>query len=445
MVRDDRGGEARGGRSIRLVPSNRPPLVAAERSLTVAPLALGMPTPSDPDGDALTITVTAVPDRGAVRLEDRVVAVGQSLTADELRLLRFDPPVDARGDVGRFEIAVDDGRGGRASTAVRLTVGPAAAESVPVAAAAPPAAVAVAAAPQPTPSPEAPKAEATIAAATPPAVAASPAEAPPAAAPAEVVATRAVVAQTAPARTETVTRAVGPFRDCEHCPEMLPLPAGSFVMGRDRGDLSERPAHKVTIARPFALARYETTVDQWQMCVDDQACSLPELTPVPGPGSPMRNLSFMDAQQYVGWLAKKSGKPYRMPSEAEWEYGARGATTTAYWWGDAVGFGKADCSDCGGAWDRHQPRAVGSFPANPFGLFDTSGGVAEWVADCWFGNYVGAPNVGTARPDKRCSMRVLRGGSWRNGKDDITSTSRLGYDAVVRYYANGLRVARDLN
>jgi formylglycine-generating enzyme required for sulfatase activity len=238
-------------------------------------------------------------------------------------------------------------------------------------------------------------------------------------------------------------RMLEPFRDCAGCPEMIPLPAGSFVMGRDRGDPSERPAHEVRITRPFAIGRHEVTVAEWAACVAAGACPLPEVD-AGSDRSPMRNLSFDDARRYVAWLSSTTGKTYRVPTEAEWEFAARGGTRTVYWWGDDVGGGRAGCSDCGGDWDRRRPAEVGSFPGNPFGLHDTSGGVAEWVEDCWARSHAGAPVDGSPRAERVCVSRVLRGGSWRNGREEVASASRLGYDAVVRYYANGLRVAREL-
>jgi formylglycine-generating enzyme required for sulfatase activity len=247
-----------------------------------------------------------------------------------------------------------------------------------------------------------------------------------------------------PKPAEPVTRALGPLRDCELCPEMVSIPAGGFVMGRDRGDPSERPARRVTIARPFAIGRFEVTVAEWQACVEDGACKLKPPASA-STKSPMQNLSFDDASQYAAWLSQETGRPYRLPSEAEWEYAARGGSSATYWWGDELGAAKANCSDCGGQWDRRRPAEVGSFAANGFGLNDTNGGIAEWVADCWAKSHEGAPVDGSARTETMCSSRVLRGGSWRNGKDEITSASRLGYDGVVRYYTNGVRVVRDLD
>ena len=159
--------------------------------------------------------------------------------------------------------------------------------------------------------------------------------------------------------------------------------------------------------------------------------------------TPVHNLSWEDIGQYMAWLSINSGHAYRLPSEAEWEYAARGGTTTRYWWGDSVGMSLANCSDCGGAQDEYGPLPVDALPPNPFGLYDMLGGVAQWTADCWFPNYKGAPADATPREAKSCEKRVLRGGSFRSGHDEITVTYRGNYDAPVRYLVNGFRVARD--
>jgi formylglycine-generating enzyme required for sulfatase activity len=160
--------------------------------------------------------------------------------------------------------------------------------------------------------------------------------------------------------------------------------------------------------------------------------------------SPVHDVSWNEVQAYIKWLSRTTGKSYRLPTEAEWEYAARAGTKTSYWWGDVVGARNANCEDCGGSWDRKTPALVGSFAANPFGLHDMNGGVMEWVADCWTQDYDGAPDDGSAKLSGDCSQRVLRGGSWRNDQTYATVSSRLSYDASVRYYTNGFRVAREL-
>lgn len=252
----------------------------------------------------------------------------------------------------------------------------------------------------------------------------------------------------APAKTEPASTVVAALpsgsaiRDCEFCPELVEISPGSFTLGSNSGNDNERPATKVTIKKPFAIGRHEVSVGEWAFCVEDGGCSFkPKKNAGQSDRAPMRNLSWLDAMEYVNWLRKKTGRPYRLPSEAEWEYAARGGTNTNFWWGDQVGKGQVDCKDCGSDWVRKNPPEIGSFNANAFGLFDTSGSVWEWTADCWSKSHDGAPRDGSVRENSDCRQRVLRGGSWRNEPEYLRSASRFNYDANVRYLVNGFRVA----
>jgi formylglycine-generating enzyme required for sulfatase activity len=251
-------------------------------------------------------------------------------------------------------------------------------------------------------------------------------------------AAHAKVAGTAPSTVKT-------FRDCDGCPEMIALAPGSFTMGSKGGDASEHPAHKVTIAYPFAISRFEVTVAEWKACHAAGGCDYLPTRKGMTATSPIYNLSWLDTQKYVKWLSKKTGQAYRLPSEAEWEYAARAGTKTEYWWGDDIGKGNANCRDCGGEWTSKRPAAVDSFAANAFGLQGMNGSVWEWVGDCWFDSYDGAPGDGSARSRKNCQSRVLRGGSWRNDPSYARSASRFNYDNDVRYVLNGFRVVRPMN
>ena len=230
--------------------------------------------------------------------------------------------------------------------------------------------------------------------------------------------------------------------DCAGCPVLISLPGGSFIMGSNSGDPSERPAHQVSIGAPFAIGKYEVSVEQWQACVDAGAC---QATSSHEPKTaPARDLSWDDAQQYVNWLSKTSGQSYRLPTEAEWEYAARAGTTTRYWWGPTMRTGTANCKDCGPPWRPEAPTDIGSFAANPFGLYDMNGSIWEWVNDCWHSNFKGAPSDARSWDAPGCRVRVVRGGSWREGADYMTSSTRFKYDASVRHSQNGFRVARDM-
>ena len=233
------------------------------------------------------------------------------------------------------------------------------------------------------------------------------------------------------------------FQDCPTCPRMVRIPAGNFMMGLGSREAESMPAHRVEI-RAFAIGQTPVTVMEWKACIAAKGCNFLPRMRVAEDRTPVHNLSWEDIGQYHAWLSTTTGHPYRLPSEAEWEYAARGGTTTRYWWGDSVGMSLANCSDCGGTQDAYGPSPVDALPPNPFGLLDMLGGVAEWTADCWFPNYRGAPADASPREAKSCDKRVLRGGSFRAPHDEITVTYRSNYDAPVRYLVNGFRVARDL-
>ncbi len=221
-------------------------------------------------------------------------------------------------------------------------------------------------------------------------------------------------------------------------PEMVTLPGGILRMGSNE-DPSERPVHTVLI-EPFLIGKAAVTVQEWQACVDARACTL---QPKGRPDQPATNVSWDDANRYAAWLSGATGKPYRLPTEAEWEYAARAGTETRYPWGSAMVPGKASCKGCGELVSMQNPPAVEAYPPNPFGLFGMGGGVAEWVADCWHRDYGDAPRIGTnawEAPD--CRERVLRGGSWMADARDLRPSSRDSYDASVRYPTHGLRLAQ---
>ncbi|RKT22780.1 formylglycine-generating enzyme required for sulfatase activity [Paraburkholderia sp. RAU2J] len=269
----------------------------------------------------------------------------------------------------------------------------------------------------------------------------NPTPTPSAAAPAAPIAPpAAAVAQKAVTRPPTA----GESRDCAACPIMVPVPAGSFAMGSSSDDPSEKPVHHVSISAPFAIGKYEVTVEQWNACVAANACQKATPESNTNKAAPARDLSWDDAQQYVKWLTKVTGKPYRLPTEAEWEYADRGGTTTAYWWGDQMRKGTANCKDCGDPWHKEGPESAGSFAPNPLGLYDMNGSVWEWTADCWHNNYQGGPADGHAWDSPGCDMRVIRGGSWREGSIYMLSATRFKYSAGVRQSQDGFRVVKDL-
>ncbi len=235
------------------------------------------------------------------------------------------------------------------------------------------------------------------------------------------------------------------FRDCEKCPEVVVIPAGSYVMGNDGRHKNERPAHQVTIAKPFAMGVYEVTFDEWQACFDEGGCARVPDDHKWGKGRrPVMNITWFETQPFMAWLSKKTGHTYRLPTEAEWEYAARGGTTTEFWWGDEVGKNLGNCRDCQSQWSKKGSAPVGSFAANPFGLYDVHGNEWEWMADCWFPNHEGAPADGSVRLEENCRYRTMRSGSWYYFSKNIRSAWRFRNDARVKSYGIGMRVLREL-
>ncbi len=231
------------------------------------------------------------------------------------------------------------------------------------------------------------------------------------------------------------------FRDCEHCPEMVVIPGGTFAMGSDRNK-EEKPVHIVSVLS-VAFGRYEVTWGDWQACLDAKACTTDPDDHKWGKGKqPILNVSWNDANQYAAWLTKITGVKYRLPTEAEWEFAARGGTTTDYWWGNAVGEDHANCLYCNPSTWIHAAFPVGKYPPNAYGLFDMNGNQWEWVADCWVENYTGAPADGTARITNNCPQHVVRGGSWYFHAQNSRSASR---DKFAEYsYDLGFRIVREL-
>ena len=254
------------------------------------------------------------------------------------------------------------------------------------------------------------------------------------------------------------------FRECaadpgqDLCPQMVAVPAGSFLMGSPAGEhdrlANEGPQHKVTIAKTFAVSKFEITFAEWGTCVTYGDCEsqLSDAGWGRGP-QPAIYVTFDQAQQYVAWLSRMTGKPYRLLTEAEYEYAARAGSQTAYPWGNEIGQDHEDCRGCGSRWDGEEPAPVGSFPANAFGLFDMVGNVWEWVDDCYHSSYElvtpndrrDAPADGSSWAEGNCDFRVVRGGSWAVDPGKLRSASR---DRTVKGGGNfnlGFRVARTLD
>jgi formylglycine-generating enzyme required for sulfatase activity len=282
--------------------------------------------------------------------------------------------------------------------------------------------------------------------------------------------------------TESRAPSEGPrmFRDCPDCPEMVVIPAGRFQMGAAAREVgsgdAERPRHEVRIAEPVAVGRFEITRGQYAAFVEasrhkaEGSCFVwvgSEWINQPGrhwrdpdfvqnDDHPAVCVSWQDARAYVAWLSMKTGKPYRLLSEAEWEYAARAGSRTSRYWGDDPDLAceHANVHDRVTQemrhfdWEPHgckdgyvETAPVGSFKPNPFGLHDMLGNVWEWVEDCQTVNYIGAPRDGSARVAEDCVRRVYRGGGW-SGPASVRAAVRNGNPASYRSQLLGFRVAR---
>lgn len=246
-----------------------------------------------------------------------------------------------------------------------------------------------------------------------------------------------------PAPAEAPPPSALPIRDCPTCPELSFVPGGTVMMGSTDGFAFETPVHEVTIPKAFFIGRREVTFDEWDACLNEGGCQYRPGDRGQGRGlRPASDLDWNDAKSFVAWLSRKTGKTYRLPTEAEWEYAARAGTKTAFYWGNAIEKDRANCAGCNSR-PLNQTVVTGTFPANPLGLFDMAGNAAEWVEDCWDENYRAAPKDGSAFTKPDCRERVLRGGSFNNDQRFVRTAARFKYDFDVRYYTNGFRVVRE--
>jgi formylglycine-generating enzyme required for sulfatase activity len=275
------------------------------------------------------------------------------------------------------------------------------------------------------------------------------------------------------------------FKDCADCPEMVALPAGAFMMGSPKDEPNRQAVEglprRVVIPKPIAIGKFEVTVDQFSAFVMETGMKLSSLChviveidgaqPVWGPpeasfrqpgfevtrSQPVVCVSWHEAQAYVAWLKRRTGKPYRLPTEAEWEYAARAATSTTYSFGDddtalctyarfadlgsRLGWGGSCRSDTA----AYGPLPVGSLKPNPWGIFDMHGNAWEWVDDCWTPIASDIPTDGSAfsRPGS-CEVGVMRGGSWAAARSRLRSATRWPATATSHYSHLGFRIALSL-
>ena len=258
---------------------------------------------------------------------------------------------------------------------------------------------------------------------------------------------------------ELAVRPLDAFKECDVCPEMVVVPMGMFAMGSPESEIdredNESPQHSVTFEKLFAVGRFAVTFDEWDACVADGGCRghRPSDNGWGRGQRPVVNIWWDDARSYAKWLSEKTGKTYRLLTEAEREYVTRAGTSTPFWWGTILSTDRANYDG-----DFTYPFGVGvkgefrrktvpvdNFQPNPWGLFQVHGNVYEWVEDCWHQNYRGAPLDGRAWTEPDCNRRMLRGGSWNFASWHLRAASRgATASALDSPKSFGMRIARSI-
>ena len=239
------------------------------------------------------------------------------------------------------------------------------------------------------------------------------------------------------------------FKECESCPEMIVVPVGQFRMGASENEAGstpdERPQHLVTLTNSFSVGRFAVTFDEWDACIAAKGCSYRPSDQNWGRGKrPVISIRWDDAKEYVGWLSRQTGRPYRLLSEAEREYVTRAGTSTAYWWGDDFSPLQANSAY---PTDQSEPMAartvlVDSFAPNPWGFFQVHGNVYDWVEDCGSESYIDAPSDGAAQMTGNCEVHMLRGGAFSRRPESLRSAARLWSGNPDPMIYMSVRVAR---
>jgi formylglycine-generating enzyme required for sulfatase activity len=253
------------------------------------------------------------------------------------------------------------------------------------------------------------------------------------------------------AAQERELKAKDRFKECEACPEMVVVPAGEFTMGSPRDEdgrdgRSEEPRQHVRFARPFSVGRFEVTFAEWDACVAEKGChhKAGEKNITWGRGKqPVIYVSWDHVtKEYLPWLGRKTGKTYRLLTEAEWEYVARAGTATPYWWGPSIDTRQANYATRDMGW---KTVSVDSYADNPWGLYNVHGNVWEWVQDCWYDSYYdGVPSDGSARSTGECGDRVMRGGGYMSNPGSLRSAQRSHAPTSNATSSVGFRVGRTL-
>ncbi len=227
-------------------------------------------------------------------------------------------------------------------------------------------------------------------------------------------------------------------------PVMIRVGPATFTMGNPMSspEGQEWPTHEVRVGR-FLIGATEVTFAEYDAYARSIGGRLPEDYGWGRGRRPVVGVTWTEANNYAAWLSAQTGRTYRLPSEAEWEYAARGDSPRFYWWGNQLDSGRAVCFNCGSRWDNQTTAPVASLAPNPFGLYDTAGNAMEWVGDCWNPNYTGAPGDARTRSDGDCTSRVARGGAFNKPAISMRSSTRNRFAPNTRIDMLGFRVVRE--
>jgi len=235
-----------------------------------------------------------------------------------------------------------------------------------------------------------------------------------------------------------------PLRDGSAGPTMLVLPGGAFTMGKQRvlPNDDDGPTRGVRLGG-YLIGVNEVTFEEYDRFARATGRRYPQDFGWGRGRRPVIDVSWGDARAYADWLSRQTGRSYRLPSEAEWEYAAAAGSRSTYWWGYQAGQGRAVCFDCGTMWDNRSSAPAGSFDPNPLGIYDTAGNVMEWVEDCYHPSYDRAPLDGRPWDAEDCRFRVARGGAFNKPARSMRTTARHRFDPDTRINSLGFRLARD--
>jgi len=237
---------------------------------------------------------------------------------------------------------------------------------------------------------------------------------------------------------------VDQFDDETPGPEMVVIGKGTYRRGDHAGDGDEKPVQTIDIPKPFAIGLFPVTFAEYDRFADTYGRPNPDDQGWGRADQPVVNVSWEDAVTYAKWLSRATGRTYRLPTDAEWEYAARAGTTTRFWWGDKAGTARANCAECGSLWSGEKSAPIGRFPANPFGLYDMAGNVWQWVADCWHDKAEDFPTDGTALDKEGCGKRIIRGGAWSFPPKEMRSANRWRDFPTRSSDDTGFRLVREL-